>query len=387
MPVITEKKRLQVKFSYLDRQFADIDAYLGDLKAFVQSGDFTLGKPLVEFERRFAALCGLPYAVGVGSGTDALTLTLKVLGIGPGDEVITTPMTFIATVGAIAMTGASPVFVDSEDGFVIDPSKIEAAITPKTKAIVPVHYTGNVADMPAIIKVARRHNLSVVEDACQSIGACVDGQLVGSWGAAAGFSLHPLKNLNVWGDGGVIVTKSLELAEKLRLYRNHGLINRDEVDLFGCNSRLDTLQAVIGNRLIEQVDFITNQRIANARRFDEAFATMGDFIQVPKRRPGVKHVYHLYMIRVKRRDELLVYLQENGVEAKVHYPIPVHLQKAAQHLGYKEGDFPVCEEDCRSIITLPAHQHLTSEEIEYTIRTVRSFYLNTTNIPESRLIG
>lgn len=366
---------MRVPFSYLDRQFADVDAYLSDIKELVKTGDFTLGAPLDEFEQRFAQVCQLPYAIGVASGTDALILSMKILGIGPGDEVITTPTTFIATVGAIAMTGARPVFVDSEDGFVIDATKIEAAITPRTKAILPVHYTGNVADMPAIMEIADKHNLMVIEDACQAIGGSINGQPVGSWGETACFSLHPLKNLNVWADGGVIVTRSSELAEKLRLYRNHGLINRDEVAMFGFNSRLDTLQAVVGNRLIKQFDWITNQRIANAQRYDEAFADLVEFIRIPKRRPGVKHVYHLYMLRVKRRDELLEYLHKNGVEAKIHYPIPLHLQKAAQHLGYKEGDFPVCEQDSRTIITLPAHQHLTDDEINYTIELIRSFYL------------
>jgi len=365
---------MRVNFSYLDRQFADIDAYLSDIKELVKTGDFTLGGPLLEFERRFAELCHTPYAIGVASGTDALMLSLKVLGIGPSDEVITTPTTFIATVGAIVMTGAQPVFVDSDDGFVINASKIEGAITPRTKAIVPVHYTGNVADMPAIMEIARQHNLFIIEDACQAITASLDGQHVGSWGETACFSLHPLKNLNVWGDGGVITTSSAELAERLRLYRNHGLTNRDEVAMFGCNSRLDTLQTVVGNRLIEQVEFITNQRIANAKRYDEAFADLGELVRIPMRRPGVKHVFHLYMIRVKQRDELLGYLHQNSVEAKIHYPIPVHLQKAAQHLGYKKGDFLVSEEDSRTIITLPAHQHLTKDEIEYTIEQVRSFY-------------
>lgn len=366
---------MQVKFSYLERQFAEVDKYLEGIAALVRTTDFTLGGPLREFERRFAALCRMPHAIGVASGTDAIILSLKILGIGPGDEVITTPTTFIATVGAIAMTGATPVFVDSTEGFVIDPAKIEAAITPRTKAILPVHYTGNVADMPAIMEIARRHRLLVVEDACQALSASRDGQAVGSWGETACFSLHPLKNLNVWGDGGVIVTRSDELADMLRRYRNHGLINRDEVHAFGCNSRLDTLQAVIGNLLIEEVEFITSQRIANARRFDEAFADMGEMIRVPKRHPNVVHVYHLYIIKVQRRDELLAHLIRNGVEAKVHYPIPVHLQEAARHLNYRAGDFPVSEADCQAIVTLPAHQHLTTAEIGYTIDQVRSFYL------------
>jgi dTDP-4-amino-4,6-dideoxygalactose transaminase len=172
----------------------------------------------------------------------------------------------------------------------------------------------------------------------------------------------------------VIVTRSAALAEKLRLYRNHGLLHRDEAVMFGVNSRLDSLQAVIGNRLIDQVEFITEQRIANAQRYDQAFADLEEFIRIPKRRPGVKHVYHLYVIRVQNRDALLAHLHQQGIEAKVHYPIPVHLQEAAQYLGYKAGDFPVCEADCRTMITLPAHQHLTTPEIDYTIEHVRSFY-------------
>jgi len=365
---------MRVPFSYLDRQFADIEPYLDDLRAFVKTGDFTLGKPLAEFERRFAELCRMPHAIGVGSGTDALAISLKLFGVGPGDEVITTSTTFIATVGAIVMTGARPVFVDSEDGFVIDAAKIEAAITPRTKAILPVHFTGNVADMPAIEAIARRHNLPVVEDACQSILGEIDGKPVGSWSEAAGYSLHPLKNLNVWSDGGLIVTRSAELADRIRLYRNHGLKNRDEVTSFGCNSRLDTIQAVIGNRLIGQTQWITEQRIKNAQRLDEGLGDLADDVRVPVRRPGVKHVYHLYMLRVNRRDELLAWLNERGVEAKIHYPIPVHLQPAAAGLGYKPGDFPVSESDARCIITLPIHQHLTEAEMDYTIRCVRQFY-------------
>lgn len=365
---------MRVAFSHLERQFANIDDYLDDIRDLVRTGDFTLGVALVEFESRFAKSAGLPYAVGVGTGTDALALSLKILGIGPGDEAITTPTTFIATVGAIVMTGARPVFVDSEDGFVIDPSKIEAAITPRTRAIVPVHYTGNVADMPAIMDVAQRHNLLVIEDACQAIGAALDGRPVGSWGEAAAFSLHPLKNLNVWGDGGVVVTRSPDLADRLRLYRNHGLANRDEASMFGCNSRLDTLQAVVGNRLIDQTDFITRQRMANARCYDEAFADLAPHVRLPRRRPGVRHVYHLYMIRAARRDELLEHLVANGVEAKIHYPVPVHLQEAARFLGHKQGDFPVSEEDSRSVITLPVHQHLTEDELQFTCEQVRAFY-------------
>ena len=365
---------MTVPFSYLDRQFANLDDYLADVRELVLSGDFTLGKAVGEFERRFAAMIGLPYAIGVNSGTDALILPMKLLGIGPGDEVITTPNTFIATVGAIAMTGARPVFVDSNEMYVIDPERIEAAITPRTKAILPVHYSGAVADMPAIAAIAERHGLMLFEDACQSIKAQLDGRPAGSWGLTAGYSLHPLKNLNVWGDAGMIVTTSQDLYERLRLYRNHGLVNRDEVAFFGHNSRLDSLQAVIANRLIEQTDFITSAKRANAARYDEAFADLAPRVRVPFRDPRMHHVYHLYMLRVERRDELLAYLIARGIEAKVHYPIPVHLQPAAAHLGYKAGDFPVTEEDARVLVTLPAHQHLTADEVSYTIDAVRAFY-------------
>ena len=365
---------MKVKFSYLDRQFAEFDGYLDDLRPLVESGDFTLGAPVDEFEKRFAELCRMPYAIGVGSGTDALILSLKALGIGPGDEVITTPNTFIATVGAIAMTGARPVFVDSNPGLTIDATGIEAAVTTRTKAILPVHYSGNVADMPRVMDIAERHNLSVVEDACQAITAARDGHYVGSWGQTACFSLHPLKNLNVWGDGGVIVTRSGELNDKLRLLRNHGLLDRDRAEVFGHNSRLDSLQAVIGNRLIDQAETITRRRIANARRLDEGFGDMEDFIRVPPRQSNVRHVYHIYIVRAERRDELLKFLGEREIEAKVHYPVPVHLQPAAQYLGYKEGDFPTAEEDSRTMITLPAHQHLKNEEIDYVTESIRAFY-------------
>src|SRR5215470_4420597 len=289
---------IAVKYSYLEQQFAEVDDYLADIRELVRSGDFTLGRAVGEFEKSFAKLCGLPYAIGVSSGTDALILSLKILGIGPGDEVITTPNTFIATVGAIAMTGARPVFVDNDEQFTIDVGRIEAAITPRTKAVMPVHLTGRPADMPALMATARRHDLLVVEDAAQAILASIDGQHVGSWGEAAGFSLHPLKNLNVWGDGGVIVTRSEELCEKLRLFRNHGLSNRDEVAMFGHNCRLDSLQAVVANRLIGQAEAITEKRIANARLYDEALADMNEFVKIPRRYPNVKQVYHTYVVRV-----------------------------------------------------------------------------------------
>ena len=365
---------MEVPYSYLPRQFANLDPFLEDIRQLATSGDFTLGKAVGEFEERFARLCGLPYAVGVGSGTDALILSLKMVGVGPGDEVITSPNTFVATVGAIAMTGATPVFVDNGDDYTIDVTKIEAAITPKTKALLPVHLTGHPANMPAVMEIANRRGIKVVEDAAQAILASIDGQHVGSWGETAGFSLHPLKNLNVWGDGGVIVTRSPEMNEKLRLFRNHGLGNRDEVLMWGHNSRLDSLQAVVANRLIDQTKSITQTRIDNAAFYDNAFSDLGEYVMIPPRRSNVKQVYHTYVIRVSDRDSLHSYLMDKGIRAKVHYPIPLHLQEAAQPLGYREGDFPVCEEHCRTIISLPVHEHLTQEELDYTATHLRQFY-------------
>ncbi|MDA0746845.1 MAG: DegT/DnrJ/EryC1/StrS family aminotransferase [bacterium] len=365
---------MNVPYAYLKDQFADPEAILADVRKLLEHGQYTFGPELEQFESRFATLCETQHAVGVGSGTDALFLSLKALGIGPGDEVITAANTFIATAGAIAATGARIIFVDATDDFNIDPTKIEAAITDRTRALLPVHYTGNPADMHAILTIAKKHNLHVVEDACQAIGATINGQPVGSFGIASGFSLHPLKNLNVWGDGGVTVTSSDEIREKLLLLRNHGLKNRDEVTCFGYNSRLDTLQAIVGNHLIRDIDWINNRRIDNAERYNEAFSDLTDLVRTPPKRETDRHVYHLYILQVTDRNDLLTHLNRQGVEAKVHYPLPLHLQEASRNLGYREGDFPVAEAQCKSILSLPVHQHLTDAQIDHAIDTVRKFY-------------
>lgn len=365
---------MKVKYSYLEEQFKDHKAIFDDIDELIKTGDYTLGKPVQKFEQKFADLVGTKYAIGVNSGTDALFLSLKAIGVGAGDEVITTPNTFIATVGAIVASGARPVFVDVTDEFTIDPGLIEEAITPRTKAIMPVHYAGHPADMIEIMNVAKKYALPVIEDACQAISAAIDNECAGTFGITGCFSLHPLKNLNVWGDGGIIVTNSEELHDRLILLRNHGLKNRDEVELFGYNSRLDSLQAVVGNHLIKDSYKITETRIKWAKKFDSALSGLKDFITIPKRRQNKKYVYHLYMIMAKNRDKLLSYLIENGIEAKVHYPIPLHLQPASACFGYKEGDFPVTEYQCKSIITLPVHQHLTEEQTDYIIEKIKEFY-------------
>jgi len=369
-----QESETKVKYVDLSKQ-ANVEAILNDIKEILlKTGQFTLGQPVTELESKFAKLCKTKYAVGVNSGTDALFLTMKALNIGSGDEVITAPNSFIATAGAIANAGTRPVFVDVNDEYNIDASLIEKAITPNTRAIMPVHLTGNPADMPRIMKIASRYNLHVIEDACQAVSASINGQPVGSFGIAGCFSFHPLKNLNVWGDGGIITTNSRELYDKLVLLRNHGLKKHDEVELFAYNSRLDTIQAIVGNQLLNVLDAITDTRIRNAKKYDDALSDMTDYITIPPRKSNVKQVYHTYVIQAKKRDKLLAYLAEKGIEAKVHYPTPIHLQPASKYLGYKEGNFPVCEAQAKSIITLPAHQHLTDDEITYVIDSIRRFY-------------
>lgn len=364
---------MHVRYSYLRQQFSDCDALWQQLREFVPTGDFTLGKPLAEFERRFAELIGTKHAIGVNSGTDAIKLSLKAAGVGHGDEVITCANTFVATVGAIVEIGAVPTFVDCDDTFCMNVDQLEAKITPRTKAIVPVHFTGYMTDMRKVLPIAQKHNLAVVEDACQSILGAIDGRNAGTWGTTGAFSLHPLKNLNVWSDGGVIVTSDDALAHRLRLLRNHGLADRDTVTIFGYNSRLDTIQAVVGNWLIPKTHEIAAQRIANARTYDQAFAKIKQ-ICVPVRPPDMRIVYHLYIVFAERRDALLKHCLESGIEAKVHYPVPIYRQPALQQLGYKKGDFPVADRHTHEIITFPCDQHLSQEEIQYVIDTVREFY-------------
>ena len=333
-----------------------------------------MGKAVDQFEAVFKNNPGSNYALGVGSGTDAIFLSLKALGVGEGDEVITTPYTFFATVGAIVTSGARPVFVDISDDYNIDVKNIEAAVTPKTKVILPVHWSGLVCDMAAIQDIANKRKVRVIEDACHAIQARRGGRLAGSFGSAGCFSMHPLKNLNVWGDGGVVVTDDEEIYEKIALLRNHGLMNRDVSQVFSYNSRLDTIQALVGlNMMGKRLENITNCRIKNASMYDEMLSGTPE-LAIPERLSDAKHVYHLYIVRAQRRDELKEYLISNGIDAKVHYPIPMHLQPAAREYGYKEGDFPVCEETCRSIISLPVHEFITEENIKYVSKKVKEFY-------------
>jgi len=363
-----------VPFAYLDQQYPDVEAYIDDIRALVKTGDFTLGKAVGRFEADFAAFCNLTEGIGLASGTDALMLSLRAVGVGPGDEVITTPQTFIATVGAIATIGARPVFCDINDELVMDPGSLERAITPRTKAIMPVHWTGTMADMPAISQIADRHGLRIVEDACHALGATADGEAPGTYGDAACFSFHPIKHINVWGDGGIVVTRKREVADQIRLLRNHGLKNRDEAIIFGLNSRLQTLQALIAQRQLATISGAIDRRIELAALYDAAFADMAPAVRIPKRGIAIRHSYAIYVALVERRDELVAFLQSKGVDAKVHYPLPIHLMEAARYLGYKEGDFPNCEAYGRETVTLPVHQFLSDEQVTYAIEQVRAFF-------------
>ncbi|MDC0253342.1 DegT/DnrJ/EryC1/StrS family aminotransferase [Bacteriovoracales bacterium] len=371
---------MKVPYGYLSRQFSNPTPILDQIKELVSEGDFTLGKKLEKFENEFSNFIGSKYAIGVGSGTDALFLSLKALGIGDGkgykkDEVITTANTFVATVGSIETAGARTRFVDCNEKYVMDVNKVEEAITEKTKAIMPVHYSGQPVEMDKLLKIANKYNLYIIEDACCAIDAEVDGKRCGTIGITGAFSLHPQKNLNVWSDGGVIVTNDSKMKEKLHLLRNHGMKDRDHYAFYAYNSRLDPLQAIVGSHLLPDVKWITNKRIEIAQKIDKGLEDLKEYIQIPNRPLNERRVYHMYMLLVQDRDKLYNYLLKNGVDAKIHYPIPLHLQEASKHLNYQEGDFPTAEYQAKNIISLPAHQHLTDEEVDYTIEMVRKFYL------------
>lgn len=366
---------MKVPYNYLNQQFNKTENFFKKIKQVVKTGFYTLGPELEEFETKFAKIHNVKHAIGVANGTDALILIMKALEIGEGAEVITAPNSFIATVGAIAMAGAKPVFVDVNETYNINPALIEKAISKKTKAILPVHLTGSPADMDSILKIANKHNLYVIEDAAQAVGAVYKNKPVGGWGIAGGFSLHPLKNLNIWGDGGVITTNNSELNVKIRLWRNHGLKNRDECEFFAHNSRLDTIQASIGSILIDKIKAVNEKRRANAKFYDSQLSSLYPNITIPPRSNKNKPVFHTYVIQAENRSKLINYLAKAGIETKIHYPIPIHFQKAAKYLGYKKGDFPVCEKQTERILSLPIHQYLTKEQLNYTVELIKSFYL------------
>lgn len=334
-------------------------------------GDFILGDEVARFESRLADYCGAGHALGVANGTDAAMMILKAYGIGPGDEVITAPNSFLASASCIALAGATPRFADVRDDYNIDPERLEAAITPRTRAVIPVHLTGRPADMGPIVEIAHRHGLKVIEDAAQAIGAAYHGRRTGGLGDAAFFSLHPLKNLSACGDAGAITTSDDELYAKLLKMRNHGLKNRDEAEFWGYNSRLDTIQAALLN-----VKWDYFEQWAEGRRDNAAFyqEQLGGVVEVPVDQPHEYAVYHTFVIQCDRRDELQSYLKDQGVDTKIHYPVSIHLQEAAAYLGNPSGSFPVAERQAARILTLPVYPELTDTQKSLVVEKVRTFY-------------
>ena len=330
----------------------------------VERGDYILGNDVRFFEEEFAKYIGTREAIAVGSGLDALELSLRAYGVGPGDEVITAANTFIATVLAIMASGARPILVDvNRETYNIDPAAIEAAITSKTKAIMPVHLYGQPAEMLPILEIARRYGLIVIEDAAQAHGAYYDGRRVGVLGHAAGFSFYPAKNLGAYGDGGMVVTDDGAIAEKVRRFRNYGQRVKYEHPEIGTNSRLDTIQAAILRVKLPRLDNWNAARGEHAASYNALLA--GRSIILPKTAQKCTHVYHLYVIQLDRRDEVQKQLTARGISTGIHYPIPIHLQEACASLGYREGDFPVTENAASRILSLPMYPEMTIGQREF----------------------
>jgi dTDP-4-amino-4,6-dideoxygalactose transaminase len=338
----------------------------------LEHGMYILGPEVAEFERRFAEYCGTRYAVGVSDGTAALILTLRGLGVGLGDEVITAPNSFVASAACAALIGAKPVFVDvREPDMALDPALLEQAITSRTKAIIPVHIAGHAADMDPILEIANRRGIPVIEDAAQSVGSMYKGRRTGSMGVAGCFSLHPLKNLHAVGDAGVITTNDEQLYQWLLKARNHGLRTRDEVEFWSTNSRLDTLQAAILMVSLGYLDKWTAERRAIAAEYSTA---LKDVVAVPQAPNGYVHTYQTYVIRAPRRDALIAHLKARRIDAKVHYPLAIHMQPAARELGLAPDDFPVAHSLAQRIVSLPLYGELTPEQRSAVVDGVRSFY-------------
>lgn len=352
-----------ISFSGLIEQYNDIkDEIIPAIGRVLDSGWYILGKELKDFEEEFAQFCGSRYTVGCASGTEAIALSLMALDIGIGDEVITVPNTAVPTVSAISMTGAIPVFVDINDDCLIDPKKIEKAVTERTRAIIPVHLYGRMADMDEILKIAGSYKLKVVEDACQAHGAGYNGKMAGTLGDTGCFSFYPTKNLGCFGDGGAVITNNKEIYDRLIMRRNYGQADRYLNKIKGINSRLDEIQAAVLRVKLRCLAKWNEQRRNIAHIYD---MQLKDVCIRPVEREGCYDVFHIYVIRVKNRDKLQLYLKENGIDTLIHYPIPVHLQEAYRFLHYKVGDFPTAEQLSKEILSLPIHPYLSSDNMEY----------------------
>jgi dTDP-4-amino-4,6-dideoxygalactose transaminase len=340
------------------------------LDAVLDSGRYILGPHLTELEGKLGEYLGIRHVLGVSTGTCALHLALRQLGIGPGDEVITAPNSFLASASSIALVGATPRFADVGEDMNLDPQSLEAAITPRTRAVIPVHLTGRPARMPEIMAVAERHGLKVLEDCAQAIGARRDGRSVGSWGQAAAFSCHPLKNLFAYGDSGLLATNDSALHRQLWLARSHGMPDRDTCDFWSHNCRMDELQAAFLLVNLTKLGEWTEERRRLAFRYNEL---LRDLVRVPDEGPGEYHVYQTYMIRTERRDALQAHLRGQGIEALTHYRLPIHMQPAAAPLGYRPDDFPVTKKLSETILSLPLYPGLTESQQDHVQSCIRMF--------------
>lgn len=348
---------------------AEVDEAIGRVLA---GGRYILGPEVEAFEAEFAAYVGVRFGVGVASGTDALVLALRAAGVGPGDEVVTVSHTAVATVAAIELAGARPVLVDIEpDYYTLDPARLERAIGPRTRAVVPVHLYGQPAELGPILEVARRYGLRVVEDCAQAHGAVYRGRRVGAWGDLGAFSFYPTKNLGGLGDGGMVVTDDPELAGRLRLLREYGWAERYVSSLPGFNSRLDELQAAVLRVKLRHLEADNRRRAEIAARYDAGLA--GTAVRPPKVRPGATHVYHLYVVRSWRREELRAFLAMRGVGTAVHYPVPVHLQPAYRGRVRVAGSLAETERAAREVLSLPIYPELTDREVATVIESIRAF--------------
>jgi dTDP-4-amino-4,6-dideoxygalactose transaminase len=335
------------------------------------TGQFILGRNVESFESEFSAFIGSKHSIGVANGSDGLFLVMKALGIGPGDEVITQPNSFIASAWTIVALGATPVFCDVDETLGMDPKKLKEVISSRTKAVMPVHLTGNPVDIYGIKQILEGTSIHLIEDAAQSVGAKYHDISVGNFGIAAMFSLHPLKNLGVLGDGGVITTNNSELDSSIRKLRNHGLIDRDHCEIWGYNSRLDEFQAGVARIRLRKLEKSTERVIEIASMYSKELASL---VKTPISHQNTKHVYHNYVIQTPKRDELRSYLREEGIETKVHYPIPIHLQECSQSLGYRAGSFPNAEYQSTNSLSLPIYPELSNSQVKSVISTINDFF-------------
>jgi len=378
LSVSREPSFANVPFLDLKAQFGEIrDELAGVVTRVLESQHFILGPEVDALESEIADYIGVRFAVGCASGSDALLLAQMAIGVGPEDEVITSPFTFGATAGSIARMGARPVFVDIQpETFNFDEQQLEAAITPRSRAIMPVHLFGLPANMDAVLEIAGRHSLAVIEDAAQAIGARWKEKSVGSLGTCGCFSFFPSKNLGGAGDGGLITTNDPQVAQKLRILRVHGSRKKYHYDLLGINSRIDALQAAILRVKLRHLNGWTNGRRRNAETYRSLFAKYGltEQLALPCAPEASFHVYNQFSIRTSRRDELQEYLREQGISSEVYYPSPLHVEPAFAYLGYRNGDFPNAEAACREVLSLPIYPELTLGQQQAVVATITRFY-------------